>query len=203
MSDEDRDAFHDDDDVPDEPYADPAIREAYRNALGRFIMAHNEVDFWLSGILAKAVRILSPEGTLDSLAMGDFSDRAASIELLMRVAPHLCLGGVGNGRLPELNGVRNVLAHGHFDQDRYTGTFEIVSRKHKSLQHRRLNNLNADSINAYAAEMEGIASHMEAVFAFMDHPLPAEYFADDPIIQKSADLWETMQAKRAKEQQAI
>lgn len=194
MSDDNDNDF--DDDGRDEPYADPAIRAAYRDALGRLIMAHNEVDFWLSGILAKAVRILAPEGALDELATGDFSARAANIELLMKVAPHLCLGGVGNGRLGELNGVRNILAHGHFDQDRYSGTFEIVNRKHKSLQQRRLNNLNAVSINAHASELEDIASHMEAVFAFMESPVPAEFFDDDPVIQKSADLWEAMRAEQ-------
>jgi len=115
----------------------------------------------------------------------------------MRVAPHLCLGGVGNGRLPELNGVRNSLAHGHFDQDRYSGTFEIVNRKHKSFQVKRLQNLNEPSINAAADELEGIASHMEAVHAFMDAPLGAEYFQDDLVILKSIELWEMMAAADA------
>lgn len=187
----------DDDDIPDEPYADPAIRLGYQNALGRFIMAHNEVDFWMSAILQKAVQIIASDGSLNHLALGDFSTRSTNLVLLMRVAPHLCLGGVGNGRLPELNGMRNSLAHGHFDQDRYSGTFEIVNRKHKSFQVRRLNNLNEPSINAAAAELEEIASHMEAVHAFMDAPLGAEYFQDSPVILKSIELWEMMAAEDA------
>ena len=182
----------DDDDIPDEPYADPAIRSGYQNALGRFIMAHNEVDFWMSAILEKSVQIIAPDGSLNHLALGDFSARATSLVLLMRVAPHLCLGGVGNGRLPELNGMRNSLAHGHFEQDRYSGTFEIVNRKHKSFQVKRLRNLNEASINAAADELEHIAGHMEAVHGFMDIPLGAEYFQDDPVILKSIELWELM-----------
>ncbi|MGN6124397.1 MAG: hypothetical protein ACTHOJ_15760 [Sphingomonas oligoaromativorans] len=188
----------DGDDIPDEPYADPAIRSGYQNALGRFIMAHNEVDFWMSAILEKAVQIIAPDGSLNHLALGDFSARATNLVLLMRVAPHLCLGGVGNGRLHELNGVRNALAHGHFDQDRYSGTFEIVNRKHKSFQVKRLKNLNEASINAAAEELEGIASHMEAVHAFMDVPLGAEYFQDAPVILKSIELWELMASEDAK-----
>lgn len=42
------------------------------------------------------------------------------------------------GILTELNGVRNILAHGHFDQDPYEGTYELVSRRRKSLTARRL-----------------------------------------------------------------
>ncbi|NIJ33608.1 hypothetical protein [Sphingomonas oligoaromativorans] len=197
MSDE-HDWSFDGDDIPDEPYADPAIRSGYQNALGRFIMAHNEVDFWMSAILEKAVQIIAPDGALNHLALGDFSARATNLVLLMRVAPHLCLGGVGNGRLHELNGVRNALAHGHFDQDRYSGTFEIVNRKHKSFQVKRLKNLNEASINAAAEELEGIASHMEAVHAFMDVSLGAEYFQDAPVILKSIELWELMASEDAK-----
>lgn len=188
----------DGEDIPDEPYADPAIRSGYQKALGRFIMAHNEVDFWMSAILEKAVKIIAPDGSLNHLALGDFSARATYLALLMRVAPHLCLGGVGNGRLPELNGMRNALAHGHFDQDRYSGTFEIVNRKHKSFQVRRLRSLNETSIDKAAAELEGIASHMETVHAFMDVPLGAEYFQNDPVILKSIELWGLMATEDAK-----
>lgn len=198
MEDEDDGAF-DEYDIPDEPYADPAIRSGYQSALGRFIMAHNEVDFWMSAILEKSVQIIAPDGSLNHLALGDFSARATNLTLLMRVAPHLCLGGVGNGRLLELNGTRNALAHGHFDQDRYSGTFEIVKRKHNSFQLKRLTNLNEASINAAALELEQIASHMEGVHAFMDVPLGAEYFQDEPVILKSIELWELMVAEDAKQ----
>ncbi len=85
----------------DEPIADPAIRAGYREALGRFIMAHNEVDFWMTGILSKAVRMLAPDGSLANLALGDFATRATNLQLLMHTAPHLALGNVGDGRLHE------------------------------------------------------------------------------------------------------
>lgn len=181
----------------DLPFADPQIRADYRDALGRFIMAHNEVDFWLTGILTKAVRMLAPDGGLDSMAMGDFSQRTANLTLLMKTAPHLGFGGMGNGRLGELNGTRNILAHGHFDQDPFDGTFEIVNRKHRSLTERRLNNLDANSINAQAKELEDIAKHMSAVFDFIDHPVPLEYLKDNPINLKSAELWHMIQAEAA------
>ena len=55
----------------DPPIADPAIRAEYQDALGRFIMAHNEVDFWLKGILTKAVKMLAPDGSLGCVDKGD------------------------------------------------------------------------------------------------------------------------------------
>lgn len=187
-------------DMPDfdEPIADPAIRAGYREALGRFIMAHNEVDFWMTGILAKAVNMLAPDGSLNGLALGDFATRATHLNLLMRTAPHLALGNVGNGRLHELNGTRNVLAHSHFDQDPWDGTFEIVKARHRSLTEKRLKNLNADSINKDAEELEEIAAHMSGVFDFMDHPVPAEYLTKWPEMIKSRELWTIMQEEAAK-----
>ncbi len=178
----------------DEPFADPAIRTGYQAALGRFIMAHNEVDFWMTGILTKVVKMLAPDGSLDSFAMGDFSERLKNMGLLSRLVPHVGFGGAGDQRLAELNGVRNVLAHSHFDQDPWEGTYEIVKKKHRSLKADRLKNLNEKNINDQAGELERIARHMSAVFDFIDHPVPREYIKD-PILLLSTDLWEAI-AKR-------
>ena len=186
----------------DPPIADPAIRAEYQDALGRFIMAHNEVDFWLKGILTKAVKLLAPDGSLDSLAMGEFAARVTHLNLLMKTAPHLGFGNVGNGRLAELNGTRNILAHGHFDQDPYEGTYEIVRNRHRSLKSERLTNLNAASIIAQAAELEEIASYMSAVFSFIDPPLPAEYLSEYPVSQKSAELWEMIRAEAGQKEKS-
>ena len=171
----------------DEPIADPAIR------------AHNEVDFWMTGILSKAVRMLAPDGGLANLALGDFATRATNLQLLMHTAPHLALGNVGDGRLHDRNGTRNVLAHSHFDQDPWDGTFEIVKARHRTLTEKRLNNLNAESINRGAEELERIASHMSAVFDFIGHPVPSEYLTQWPIMLKSRELWEMMIEEAAKE----
>lgn len=188
----------DDFDYPDfdEPIADPAIREGYRAALGRFIMAHNEVDFWMTGILAKAVKMLAPDDSLQRLALGDFASRASNLTLLMRTAPHLALGNVGHGRLHELNGTRNILAHSHFDQDPWDGTYEIVKGRHRSLTETRLKNFSTETIGAQAEELEEIARHMSAVFDFIDHPVPTEYLKDWPVVLKSRELWDLIEGER-------
>ena len=132
------------------------------------------------------------------LGQEDRRTRATNLTLLMKTAPHLALGNVGNGRLHELNGTRNILAHSHFDQDPWDGTFEIVKARHRSLTEKRLNNLNADSINKQADELEDIAAHMSAVFDFIDHPVPAEYLTQWPAVLKSRELWDMMQEEAAK-----
>ncbi|PQM27488.1 hypothetical protein CVO77_02555 [Sphingopyxis lindanitolerans] len=161
-------------------------------------MAHNEVDFWMTGILSKAVTMLAPDGSLNGLALGDFATRVTNLTLLAQTAPHLALGRAGDGRLHELNGTRNILAHSHFDQDPWDGTFEIVKGRHRSLTEKRLTNLNTDSINKQAEELEKIAAHMSAVFDFIDHPVPAEYLTQWPIMLKSRELWDMMREENEK-----
>lgn len=179
----------------DIPFADPAIRAEYRDALGRFIMAHNEVDFWLAGILTKAVKILAPDGSLDRLAMGDFAQRLSALGLLRKVAPHLGFGGADVKRLGELNGTRNTVAHGHFDQDPFDGTYALVKGRHQTLKKERVENLSTATINAQAKELEEAARHMSTVFDFIDFAVPSEYFTNNDISMLSAQLWEAYRAK--------
>ncbi|MGQ0588666.1 MAG: hypothetical protein ACT4N8_03915 [Sphingosinicella sp.] len=160
----------------DEPFADPAIREDYTKALGRLILAHNEVDFWISALLTKAVAKIEPDGALDSLTDGTFHQRATNLLLLMKLAPQLPLGGVGKGRLLELNGFRNILAHGHVDQDPYEGTFDVVRARRRGQNVKRAQDIDAAKINARAKELEDIASHMSTVNDFFDVPIDQKEF---------------------------
>jgi hypothetical protein len=162
------DACDSENDWTEAPFANPAIRAEYQMALGRLILAHNEVDFWMSALLTKAAVKLAPDGSLGGLCEGQFAQRATNIILLMKVAPTLALGGVGNGRLLELNAARNLLAHGHFDQDPYEGTFAIVRLRRHGQNAERNKSIDAAKINAYAMELEGIARHMSAVDDFFE-----------------------------------
>jgi len=163
----------DEDDWPDEPCADPAIRADYQLAVGRLIIAHTEVDFWLSALLTKATKLIDPTGGLDELTMGDFNQRATNIELIMKVVPNIALGGVGQGRFRELNRIRNIVAHAHFDQDRYEGDFKLVRRKHRSHKIDQFADINAQTVNDAAAELEAVAQHMEAVHDFFGTYIPS------------------------------
>lgn len=155
----------------DEPFADPAIREDYMKALGRLILAHNEVDFWISALLTKAVAKIEPEGALDGLTEGNFHQRATNLILLMNLAPQLPLGGAGKGRLLELNSFRNTLAHGHFDQEPYEGRFDVVRARRRGQNVKRVQDIDAAKINDGAKALEDIASHMRVVNDFFDIPI--------------------------------
>jgi hypothetical protein len=73
-----------------------------------------------------------------------------------------------------------------------------VRGRHRSLTEKRLNNLNGDSINKQTEELEEIAAHMSAVFDFIDHPVPAQYLTEWPILLKSRELSDFMQEEAAK-----
>ena len=163
------DDFDFDDDGFDMPFADPAIRQGYQAAIGRFIMAHNEVDYWLSSLLHKIIKDLDPDGGLKQLALGDFAQRAANLSLIMKVHPTLPIGNVGNGRLGVLNEFRNRVAHGHFDQNDYDGSYRLVkSRRKSAVEH--YDEIETTTVNEHAEELEAIALHMRAVHAFYEVP---------------------------------
>ena len=110
----------------DLPFADPAIRREYEAALGRFILAHNEVDYRLGLVLNFAKTHLGITDKLDRVLNGGFAERANILALLQKF-PGLGLPNVSADRLGELNTIRNHVAHGHFSQHPFTGSFEVVS----------------------------------------------------------------------------
>jgi hypothetical protein len=108
------------------PFADPAIRTDYEAALGQFILAFNEVDYRLSQVIRCE---LSHRGCTDlaaTAANGPFAQRLATLEILAATAENGRLSACPIARLRSLNTDRNNLAHGHFDQNPYDGSYAIV-----------------------------------------------------------------------------
>lgn len=136
-----------DDDGPTE-WADPAIRRDYEAALGRLILAHNEVDRNLTVLIQKCLTELgNPPGT-KLMTNGSFADRLAALAML-QLLPSLHLGGIDVTALKNLNGDRNVVAHGHFEQNPYAGDYVLIRAKQtfKSYSAERLDKI-AESLNA-------------------------------------------------------
>jgi hypothetical protein len=112
-----------DDDVPS---ADPAIRTEYEAALGRFILAFNEADYRLSQVIAAE---LSQRGHPDlalAASKGTFAQRLEKLELLVSATKNPQLSALPVAKLRSLNGDRNNLAHGHFDQNPYDGSYHLI-----------------------------------------------------------------------------
>jgi hypothetical protein len=110
----------------DIPSADPAIRTEYEAALGRFILAFNEADYRLSQVIAAE---LSERGRPDLAATaskGTFAQRLEKLEVLVSATKNPQLLALPVAKLRSLNGDRNNLAHGHFDQNPFDGSYKLI-----------------------------------------------------------------------------
>lgn len=112
-------------------YAGPGTKLAYEAALGRFLVEFNAVESEVRSILHL---------TLKELARNDIYEDIKGAEY-MATLRHLELLALGNPRIPEvpyadirlLNRKRNILAHGHYDQDLFTEDFKIVGKSKEAL----------------------------------------------------------------------
>lgn len=151
------------------PYADPAIRPAYEAALGRLILAHNEVDFRLAKALERAVLRIAPDRTLIHYATGTFDNRVRNLELLQRLAPGSGIVGVDVAELRRLNAIRNTVAHGHFDQNPFDGSFVLVGDGKG--RDKKKKEFATSELDEAAAALKAIATSLFAHEVFGDRPL--------------------------------
>lgn len=159
----------DDDDIP---WADPAIRTAYEAALGRFILTFNEVDYRLSQIIRAALTISGQTALAESASKGPFAQRLETLGILIAYSNDIDgIKAVPVAKLRSLNTDRNNLAHGHFDQNPYDGSYKLVlSAKRRDYPIGRLASL-ADELTAIAASM--LAVEVLYGFSYLTQEDPA------------------------------
>lgn len=115
-------------DDDDWPMADPQIRKDYEAELGRFLLAHNEVDYRLTQVIRQCVTHLGGNSALiGRLQAGSFDNRLTIFELLQSFRHEL--KDLDVNHLRKLNADRNKLAHGHMDQNPFDGSYEILDRQ--------------------------------------------------------------------------
>ena len=70
---------------PDEdiPWADPAIRTGYEAALGRFILAFNEVDYRLSQVIGCELTHHGSFNLAATATKGPFAQRLETLDILV------------------------------------------------------------------------------------------------------------------------
>jgi hypothetical protein len=112
-----------DDDVP---WADPSIRADYEAALGRFILAFNEVDFRLAQLIRHEVAKRGCAHLVAIATRGSFAQRVDTLELLITACVTKAIETLPIARLRSISGDRNILAHGHFDQNPFDGSYIVV-----------------------------------------------------------------------------
>lgn len=139
------DALHacEPDDFDDVPWADPQIRQDYEAALGRLILAHNDVDLHLTRLIERCLEHLNDPPELKKLTSGMFDRRLDNLRMMKALAPALQIDGVDFDELAALNEARNVVAHGHFEQNPFQGDYVLITRakRHDDYSTERLNEI--------------------------------------------------------------
>lgn len=165
----------DDDDIPE---ADPAIRKDYEAALGRLILAHNEVDLHLTRLIERCLQQLGNPPELTRLKSGSFAQRLDNLRMMNAISSDLKLNRVAFDDLSDLNGQRNIVAHGHFEQNPFMGDYVLIGKKQK------YNDYSADRLNNITRRLDTQVGDLGTLVDFYESiEVPAkdaEPFADAP-----------------------
>lgn len=110
----------------DIPAADPQIQKDYEAALGAFLVAFTQVENIVSDIIFLALQKAERKDLLKRVRRDSFQRKLITLELISLAHPR-ALREVVIGELRHLAGRRNDLAHGHFHQNPFEGSYEIVT----------------------------------------------------------------------------
>jgi hypothetical protein len=114
------------------PWASPEIRQNYEAALGRFILAFNQVDNQLTEIIETVLRRLKRDDLITACTKNNFRNKLLVLDLLKSSAEGQGIESISIMSLREVGGERNKLAHGHFDQNPFDGSYDVVTRSVRS-----------------------------------------------------------------------
>jgi hypothetical protein len=157
-----------DDDQPfdddETPWASPEIRENYEAALGRFILAFNQVDNQLTEVIETVLRRLKRDDIVSACTKRDFSNKLLVLDLLKSSVEGKGIENVSIMAMREVAGERNKLAHGHFDQNPFDGSYDVVTRSIRS-------SYTVEMLDRLAAKADGCwdeLRHASAYYEFSD-----------------------------------
>ena len=161
--DEEGDHFDDsyDDDIP---WADPSIRTDYEAALGRLILAHNEVDLRVTQLIERCLDRLDNPPPMRRLTHGMLGERLRSLDLLKALPINLELDRVDLSKLHQLNNDRNVVAHGHFEQNPFDGDYVLIGRK------KRIEDYPTERLDRITADLQAASRQLSVLVDFYDPP---------------------------------
>jgi hypothetical protein len=119
-------------DDADEPWASPEIQQNYESALGRFMLAFNRLDNLLEETLTIIPSRLSRNDLIKDYESADFSRKVRFLDLLKHSGEGYGIEHVSITVFKEIAGARNFLAHGHFDQNPFDGSYVVTNRRKHS-----------------------------------------------------------------------
>jgi hypothetical protein len=114
----------DDDDVP---WASPEIRQQYESALGRFILAFNELADLLTEIIETTLERLDRSDLIKVCTQQNFALKLLPLDLLISSHEGAAIADVPITLMKQVAGERNTLAHGHFDQNPFDGSYLVTA----------------------------------------------------------------------------
>lgn len=99
----------------------------------------------------------------------DFSQRVRFLDILKQSTEGAGINDVRIDDLRSVAGERNVLAHVHFEQNPYDGSYWLINRAGRTVQH-------------YTAErIDGVANRIQKVWMALRHAEAVYDFADVPF----------------------
>jgi hypothetical protein len=110
-----------------DPAADPQFQKNYEPALGAFLVVFNRIENTVSDLIWLALSKAGREDILRSLDGDLFSRKLTTLDLLSIAYPQVMPSKTLIEELRYLGAERNHLAHGHFDQNPFDGTYNIVT----------------------------------------------------------------------------
>jgi hypothetical protein len=98
-------------DEDDVPWASPEIRQEYEAALGRFILAFNELDNLLTEIIQRTLGRLDRGDLVKACKQQNFALKLLTLDLLKSSREGAAIADVPIPQMKQVAGERNTLAH--------------------------------------------------------------------------------------------
>lgn len=150
----------------DVPSADPQIKVDYEAALGRFLVAFNKLDYEL-GMLIKMILLYhhQRDGLIQRSAFeAEYFWKVHNLELLSLPGGRHQLEAKLPSLLRDIGAFRNKIAHGHFDQNPFDGSF--VQRGKKPAKPHAFTTGDLDAYTKKCEQAWNDVRHAEAAYWF-------------------------------------
>lgn len=102
------------------------LRGAYASALGEFLVAFNAVEIGLGAVIAAALHDRLSATEILASTEGNVRRKSNILRILSLDPKNPHLAAIRFERILSMISVRNILAHGHFEQNPYDGSHTVV-----------------------------------------------------------------------------
>ncbi len=156
-----------DEEEDDMPWASPEVQANYEAALGRFLLAFNQLDNLLGEVTTTVLTRLGRADLVKACVEdADFATRLRFLDLLKHSTEGQGIASVPIADMKGIGGERNILTHGHFDQNPYDGSYRLVGRGKGQPPYYSADRI--DGLKTKAMEAWSALRHAEAFYQFSE-----------------------------------